>query len=162
MPNPGAGHERHFIPAGATVFRAQPARSKMRATRAAEGLLRTVCACLFVLLVASALPLTAEPGSTLVYVTKTGKKYHRDGCNSLSRSRIPIRLDEAAHRYGPCANCRPPLLTVTAPPTANPRAVVPSSPQSAPVSSRCAALTKKGTQCTRRATHGAYCWQHAQ
>lgn len=27
---------------------------------------------------------------------------------------------------------------------------------------RCQARTKKGTQCTRKATHGAYCWQHAK
>jgi len=27
-------------------------------------------------------------GDRIVYITKTGKKYHRDGCSSLSRSKI--------------------------------------------------------------------------
>ncbi|MDE0017416.1 MAG: thermonuclease family protein [Candidatus Poribacteria bacterium] len=43
-----------------------------------------------------------------VYVTRTGNKYHREGCSSLSRSKIPISLAEAEQRYGPCGRCNPP------------------------------------------------------
>ena len=44
-----------------------------------------------------------------VYVTKTGKKYHRDGCRSLSRSKIPMTLKDAkAQGYTACLVCRPP------------------------------------------------------
>ena len=43
-----------------------------------------------------------------VYVTRTGGKYHRDGCGSLRRSRIPISLAEAKRKYGPCGRCKPP------------------------------------------------------
>ena len=43
-----------------------------------------------------------------VYVTRTGKKYHRDGCSSLRRSKIPISLVEAKQQYGPCSRCNPP------------------------------------------------------
>ena len=43
-----------------------------------------------------------------VYVTRTGAKYHRDGCKWLSRSKIPISLAEAKQRYGPCGWCNPP------------------------------------------------------
>ena len=44
-----------------------------------------------------------------VYVTRTGKKYHREGCLSLSRSKIPISLEEAKERnFGPCGRCNPP------------------------------------------------------
>ena len=43
-----------------------------------------------------------------VYVTRTGKKYHREGCISLRRSKIPISLSEAKQRYGPCGRCNPP------------------------------------------------------
>lgn len=50
-------------------------------------------------------PTDADP---IVYVTKSGKKYHRDGCLSLSKSRIPISLSDAKERYGPCLNCHPP------------------------------------------------------
>ena len=43
-----------------------------------------------------------------VYVTRTGKKYHRDGCRSLSKSKIAISLAEAQQKYGPCGRCNPP------------------------------------------------------
>lgn len=43
-----------------------------------------------------------------IYITKTGDCYHRDGCSSLSRSRIPITLGDAQARgYRPCHRCRP-------------------------------------------------------
>lgn len=44
--------------------------------------------------------------NSTVYVTKTGKKYHRDGCSSLSKSKIPITYAEAvAKGYMPCKSC---------------------------------------------------------
>ena len=50
-----------------------------------------------------------DPQTVTVYVTKTGKKYHRDGCRSLSRSKIPMTLKDAkAKGYTPCLVCRPP------------------------------------------------------
>ena len=49
------------------------------------------------------------PGETgQVYVTRTGKKYHLDGCRSLSKSKIPISLAEAQQKYSPCNRCNPP------------------------------------------------------
>ena len=43
-----------------------------------------------------------------VYLTRTGEKYHREGCRSLSRSKIPISLAEAKQKYAPCGRCNPP------------------------------------------------------
>lgn len=44
-----------------------------------------------------------------VYITKTGKKYHRAGCSSLKRSSIPISIQNAKDKgYTPCRNCNPP------------------------------------------------------
>jgi len=37
-----------------------------------------------------------DPKTITVYVTRTGQKYHRDGCRYLSRSKIPMSLAEAA------------------------------------------------------------------
>jgi micrococcal nuclease len=51
---------------------------------------------------------TAEGEDVTVYVTRTGAKYHREGCRYLSRSMIPISLKEARVRYSPCSVCRPP------------------------------------------------------
>lgn len=61
----------------------------------------------------SAAPVTdtaeEEPVEVVVYVTKTGEKYHSDGCQYLSKSRIPISLDDAkADGYTPCSKCHPP------------------------------------------------------
>jgi hypothetical protein len=50
-----------------------------------------------------------DPATITVYVTRTGGKYHRDGCRYLRRSRIPMSLREAARRFGPCSVCRPPV-----------------------------------------------------
>ena len=44
----------------------------------------------------------------MVYVTRTGKKYHREGCSYLSKNKIPMKLSEAIIRYGPCSRCKPP------------------------------------------------------
>ncbi|WP_423149722.1 hypothetical protein [Rubrolithibacter danxiaensis] len=43
-----------------------------------------------------------------VYVTKTGSKYHRDGCRYLSKSKISISKKEAIKDgYEPCKVCKP-------------------------------------------------------
>ncbi|SEA33175.1 hypothetical protein SAMN02745687_02542 [Lachnospiraceae bacterium NK3A20] len=62
---------------------------------------------LSVFLVISLLPTDVHADAT-VYVTKTGSKYHVDGCSSLSRSKIPMSLSEAESRgYEPCKKCKP-------------------------------------------------------
>ena len=43
-----------------------------------------------------------------VYVTKTGHKYHTEGCRYLRRSSIPMKLSEAKLYYSPCSVCNPP------------------------------------------------------
>jgi hypothetical protein len=46
-----------------------------------------------------------------VYVTKTGKKYHRAGCPHLQKSSRAITLKEALEKgYEPCSRCKPPTL----------------------------------------------------
>ena len=44
----------------------------------------------------------------IVYVTRTGAKYHVDGCQYLRSSQIPITLEEAKLSYDPCSKCHPP------------------------------------------------------
>ena len=56
-------------------------------------------------------PAPAEPSpspvqSETVYITHTGKKYHRAGCRHLQKSQIPISLDDAkAKGYTACKSC---------------------------------------------------------
>ncbi len=53
--------------------------------------------------------------TTTVYVTKTGTKYHQDGCQYLSNSKIAISLEDAISKeYEPCSKCNPPTLSGSA------------------------------------------------
>lgn len=53
---------------------------------------------------------TPEPQTSVtVYVTNTGEKYHRWGCQYLWNSSIAVTLDYAlASGYTPCSRCNPP------------------------------------------------------
>jgi len=45
----------------------------------------------------------------IVYKTKTGAKYHLDGCSYLNKSKISIKLSDAkAEGLTPCSKCDPP------------------------------------------------------
>lgn len=48
--------------------------------------------------------------NTIVFVSRTGTKYHREGCRHLSQSKTQMRLGEASQRYEPCIVCNPPVL----------------------------------------------------
>lgn len=44
----------------------------------------------------------------IVYITKSGAKYHRESCRYLSKSKIPISLEDAKTRgYSACKVCKP-------------------------------------------------------
>ena len=48
----------------------------------------------------------AEYSADTVYITNTGEKYHKDGCQHLHSSKIPVTLDEALSRgLDPCKDC---------------------------------------------------------
>ena len=48
---------------------------------------------------------------TVVYITKTGERYHIERCTSVRNSKISISLGEAvAKGYEPCQRCDPPIL----------------------------------------------------
>lgn len=54
-------------------------------------------------------PKQRAPPDIIVYITKTGKKYHRLGCRYLSKSCISISLTKAKQQgYTPCKVCKPP------------------------------------------------------
>ncbi|MHB1316190.1 MAG: hypothetical protein ACYCX2_12065 [Christensenellales bacterium] len=50
-----------------------------------------------------------DPITTIVYITKTGSKYHSEGCQYLRKSCISISLEQAKKLgYTPCSKCHPP------------------------------------------------------
>lgn len=56
-----------------------------------------------------AIPSEAAPELTkTVYVTKTGKKYHRAGCRFLKKKGTPIDSSRVPHSKTPCKACQPP------------------------------------------------------
>jgi hypothetical protein len=54
-------------------------------------------------------PAQQDQQTKTVYVTRTGRKYHRDGCRYLAASKIAISLKNAeAKGYIACKVCHPP------------------------------------------------------
>lgn len=53
-------------------------------------------------------PAQTKSSKEVVYVTKSGKKYHTEDCSSLSKSKIEINKEDAeAKGYTPCSKCNP-------------------------------------------------------
>ncbi|MDR0386898.1 MAG: thermonuclease family protein, partial [Treponema sp.] len=60
-------------------------------------------------------------GERIVYVTNSGKMYHREDCTSLRRSRIAVTLTDAVRSgYEPCSICKPPVPDAGFPENAGP------------------------------------------
>lgn len=54
-------------------------------------------------------PVYSPPVSHTVYITDTGTKYHRSGCQYLRKSKYAIDLGDAKRQgYEPCSKCNPP------------------------------------------------------
>ena len=55
------------------------------------------------------MPTADDTTQQVVYVTKSGTKYHLGSCSHLNKSKIEKSLDEAkAQNYEPCKTCNPP------------------------------------------------------
>jgi hypothetical protein len=49
---------------------------------------------------------STAPQNETVYITRTGRKYHKAGCRYLRYSAIPVkRKDAIANGYTPCSVC---------------------------------------------------------
>jgi hypothetical protein len=104
--------------------------------------------------------------SQTVYITKTGAKYHSEGCRYLSKSKIAIDLSDAISRgYGACSVCKPVTkVSSSATPNTNitkPEVKTPIKQTTNSVSVQCSATTKAGARCKRmtKSSNGR-CWQH--
>ena len=53
------------------------------------------------------IPAQTQEKSTIVYVTRTGTKYHSENCRYLSKSKIPVNLEKARQKYASCSVCKP-------------------------------------------------------
>ena len=117
----------------------------------------------FLLVVALSLPITfAQPShkdqptqqdktEQVVYVTKTGSKYHSSSCGYLHSSKIKTTLKSAKNNgYTACSKCKG---GVSYSPT--------KSTSNSSVSVRCSGTTKSGSRCKRMTTSSSRrCYQH--
>jgi len=92
-------------------------------------------------------------GNDTVYVTKSGKKYHRAGCRLLSQNRTALLLPQARVDYSPCRVCAS---------SANlPKEILLLQQNGKAAAVQCWGKTKKGDRCRREAEASQkYCWQH--
>lgn len=109
------------------------------------------------------------PGKALsqkLLASKYSNVYHLSSCRWAERI-APGNLimfstpaEATAAGYRPCKVCRPPMAIVRLP-KKNGSRIDGKSSNPPSESGRCQAVTKKGTQCKRRAQSGSiYCWQH--
>ena len=98
-----------------------------------------------------------------VYITKTGKKYHKENCRYLSYSKISIPLKEAKEKYyEACKVCKPnTVITNQTGIQDSVKTEENNTPIRKAVASRCTATTKSGTRCKRTTKNASgKCWQH--
>lgn len=108
--------------------------------------------------------------SQIVYVTKSGKKFHTENCRYYNNNAIAIDLSEAESKgYTPCKACKPLSSDITTPPDSQTESFNDSDDSSISSSKhtnekvQCSALTKKGSRCKRmtKSSNGK-CWQHGR
>ncbi len=109
---------------------------------------------------------TKDNSNLIVYITKTGKKYHQEDCRYLSKSKIPKKLEDIISAYDPCSVCDPPLLGVESVQGDKDKEESKSketykSTDKKSVATQCLGTTKKGKRCKRKTKDpSGYCWQH--
>ena len=96
-----------------------------------------------------------------VYVTKTGKKYHKNECRYLKYSKKAIKLDKVkALGYTACKVCKPTANNTKE----NANSLAPkkeSTTTKKADASQCTGKTKSGKRCKRKTKNASgRCYQH--
>jgi hypothetical protein len=96
-----------------------------------------------------------------VYTTKSGEKYHADGCQHLRKSAYAISLADAKEKgYTACKVCKPTSKASTTPRTGSGKQNTYKAAPNA-TSKQCSALTQTGKRCSRMTKDASgKCWQH--
>lgn len=115
----------------------------------------------------SFLLLAAQLQAQTVYITKTGKKYHKESCHYAKTGGNSDLAAVKKKGLTACLICKP-SSTETGEakpiPLSSRNSKVESSKETKPVqttSIQCIATTKAGSRCSRKSASGSkYCWQH--
>ncbi|WP_248724030.1 hypothetical protein [Seonamhaeicola sp. ML3] len=97
-----------------------------------------------------------------VYITKTGKKYHKSKCHYLKYSKKEITLEKALkYGYSACSVCKPEKGSKGKLRNNLSNAKVNSPSSKNTTSTRCIGITKSGSRCKRMTKNAnGRCYQH--
>jgi hypothetical protein len=102
--------------------------------------------------------------SQTVYVTKTGAKYHSEGCMHLSKSSRSIDIKDATDAgYQACKVCKPTASNSSTRTSQNfvSQTNYSTNSSSSSTSVQCSGKTQKGLRCKRMTTSSSgRCYQH--
>ncbi|MDN5214966.1 hypothetical protein QQ020_22995 [Fulvivirgaceae bacterium BMA12] len=118
--------------------------------------------CLLLFLLISCAQIQTE--AQTVYITKTGRKYHKETCRYLNHSKYPLTLSKAKERgYEACKVCKPATKTTGAKVDSDSTKIIVSpTPPKVVKAVRCSAKTRStGSRCKRMTKNAnGKCWQH--
>ncbi len=108
-----------------------------------------------------ALLLSIQLNGQEVYLTKTGKKYHKSTCRYLKYSKRKVTLEEVKQfGYRPCLVCKPGTKIIAK----EKRVGIPKDDATVPMPSvaiQCTGKTKSGRRCKRKTKNAnGKCYQH--
>jgi hypothetical protein len=97
-----------------------------------------------------------------VYITKSGEKYHSDGCQHLRKSAYAISLADAKEKgYTACKVCKPASKASTPSKKGSGKQNTPYKTAPIATSKQCSSLTQSGKRCSRMTKDASgKCWQH--
>jgi hypothetical protein len=120
--------------------------------------------------------LHSQSADNIVYITKSGTKYHQGNCRYLKSSKIETDCSALSAKYSACSVCRPDC-NLESTPAENPSihtAPADESSESAPAlesepssssssikAVQCSSTTQAGNRCKRNTSNSSgKCWQH--
>ncbi|QYH37271.1 hypothetical protein GYM62_09285 [Algoriphagus sp. NBT04N3] len=117
---------------------------------------------LFLLISFSLMSFSSEVVAQTVFITKTGKKYHKESCRYAKSGWAAPLADAKKKGLTACLVCKP---STTDSKTTEPTSIKSNTSETRPTQntlSQCMATTKAGSRYSRKAASGSrYCWQHA-
>ena len=122
---------------------------------------KSYCFLLIFLLSFFLMSFSSEVEAQTVYVTKTGKKYHRESCRYAKTGWASSLADAKKRGLTACLVCKPSTSETKTTSSNSLKSKTLETKSTQNTSSQCAAKTKAGSRCSRKAASGSkYCWQH--
>lgn len=116
---------------------------------------------LFFLISFSLMSFSSEAEAQTVFVTKTGKKYHRESCRYAKTGWASSLVEAKKRGLTACLVCKPSTTETKTTSSNSLKSKTPETKSTQNTSFQCIAKTKAGSRCSRNAASGSkFCWQH--